>query len=281
MNILFVCTGNTCRSPMAEGYLRSKKISGLSVDSCGLGKTGLPVSANSAAVMKEVGINIDGHLSKTVTPELFQNADRIICLSQSHRLLLADIFGESDKLSVLGNGIPDPYGGDIEEYRRCRDEIFSEIDKLTAHCGLSEIVTEPADEAQLCDIAELEKQCFSQPWSESTLKDAYRHGTIFISATCRGELLGYIGISTVLDEGYITNIAVFPKHRRKGVASTLLDRVFLLAREKGLAFVTLEVRESNQAAISLYIKKGFKAEGTRKDFYQSPKENALILTKRF
>lgn len=130
-------------------------------------------------------------------------------------------------------------------------------------------------------IAELEKVCFSEPWSSNTITDAMEHGTSFFIAINDGELLGYIGISTVLDEGYITNVAVFPEHRKKGVASALLNEIFTLAKEKQLNFVSLEVRESNTAAISLYEKFDFQNAGLRKDFYRNPKENACIMTKRF
>ena len=95
------------------------------------------------------------------------------------------------------------------------------------------------------------------------------------------KLIGYIGIKAVIDEGYITNIAVFPEFRRRGVAKALLNKVFEFAKEKGLSFVSLEVRPSNTEAISLYEKTGFKEEGRRKNFYRLPLEDALIMTKRF
>ena len=85
----------------------------------------------------------------------------------------------------------------------------------------------------------------------------------------------------MLDEGYITNVAVFPQYRKQGVATALIKRVFELAQEKKLAFVSLEVRVSNSAAIALYEKAGFKEEGRRKSFYRDPREDALIMTKRF
>ena len=90
-----------------------------------------------------------------------------------------------------------------------------------------------------------------------------------------------MGISIVLDEGYITNIAVTKTERKKGVGTALIERVFAHAKDNSLYFVSLEVRESNQNAISLYETLGFKPEGKRKNFYDNPKEDALILTKRF
>lgn len=130
-------------------------------------------------------------------------------------------------------------------------------------------------------VAKLEKDCFSEPWSNDSIREAAEHGTEFFVAENAEHLLGYIGIKPVLDEGYITNVAVFPQYRKQGVATALIKRVFELAQEKKLAFVSLEVRLSNSAAIALYEKAGFKEEGRRKGFYRDPREDALIMTKRF
>ena len=131
------------------------------------------------------------------------------------------------------------------------------------------------------EIARLEKECFSTPWSEQTIEDAFKTGTRFFVAQKDNSVLGYVGISAILDEGYITNVAVFPEARQQGVASALLNSLFEFAKENSLSFISLEVRESNNAAISLYQKFGFKTEGKRKNFYSAPQEDALIMTKRF
>ena len=274
MNILFVCTGNTCRSPMAEGYLRSKNIKNISVSSCGLFANGSPVSENSKNAMAEIGIDISSHISRPITRKDIEKADKIICMSPSHLQPLSDIC--KDKVSVLGSGISDPFGLDINAYRLCRDQIIKEIDNL-----FGKITITPLKEEQIKYIAELEKACFSTPWSEITIKDAFQKGTNFFLALQNGEVLGYLGISVILDEGYITNVAVFPNARKKGVATKLLDYLFDFAKKKALSFVTLEVRESNIPAISLYKKFGFENVATRKNFYDNPKENAIIMTKRF
>ena len=281
MNILFVCTGNTCRSPMAEGYLRSKGIDGVTVSSRGLAADGSPVSVNSKTVMDEAGINIGGHISKQLTDRDINGADKIICLSPSHKAVLLSAGVPENKLFVLGNGISDPFGGDISVYRRCRDEIFAAVDALLKDGFFSNICIVPLEPRHIKDIAKLESLCFSEPWSEEGILEAYRLGTRFFVAETGKMLIGYIGIKAVVDEGYITNIAVFPEFRRKGVAAALLNKVFDYAKEKRLSFVSLEVRPSNNAAVSLYQKTGFKEEGRRKDFYRLPREDALIMTKRF
>ena len=135
-------------------------------------------------------------------------------------------------------------------------------------------------ERHLAALAEIERACFHAPWSENMLREELGKG-IFLVAEQDGRTAGYVGCQTVLDEGYITNVAVFPQYRKKGIATALIKRVFELAREKKLAFVSLEVRVSNSAAIALYEKAGFKEEGRRKNFYRDPREDALIMTKRF
>ncbi|MGN0494540.1 MAG: ribosomal protein S18-alanine N-acetyltransferase [Acutalibacteraceae bacterium] len=281
MNILFVCTGNTCRSPMAEGYLRSKGLDGITVFSRGLASDGSPVSLNSKTAMAEVGIDISGHISQQITDSDINKADKIICLSPSHRAVLLSAGVPADKLFVLGNGISDPFGGDLPIYRRCRDQIFAAVDALIEDGFFSNIRIIPLELRHIKEVTRLEGLCFSEPWSEEGILEAYRLGTKFFVAENSKQLMGYIGIKAVIDEGYITNVAVFPQYRRMGVAAALLDKVFCFAREKALSFVSLEVRASNTAAVSLYEKTGFKEEGRRKNFYRLPREDALIMTKRF
>lgn len=92
-----------------------------------------------------------------------------------------------------------------------------------------------------------------------------------------GTVLGYAGMHCVLDEGYITNVAVLPARRKEGVASAILLKLLARARLRGLQFLTLEVRESNTPAISLYEKFGFAPVGRRKNYYTEPTEDALLL----
>lgn len=126
--ILFVCTGNTCRSPMAEGYLKSLKKSGYEIISRGLSADGSSVSENSAKVMLEKGVDISSHLSRQMTYEDAEGADAIVCMSSSHADLLEALGFDKLKIHILG--IVDPYGGDLDTYRACRDEIFEAVDEL-------------------------------------------------------------------------------------------------------------------------------------------------------
>ncbi len=280
MNILFVCTGNTCRSPMAERYLESKNIPNLKVESRGLSADGGSVSANAITVMAEKGIDLSGDVSCGLTAADLVKADKIFYMSPAHLTVLS-LYAPKEKLFILGGGISDPFGGDCDRYRKCRDEIFSAIDSLVEEGFFEEAVVLRANQSFVPSIARLEKECFSTPWSELSIKEAMDSTTVFFIAQKGKRVIGYIGITCILDEGYITNLAVSQDYRRQGVGRTLLNRALSHAKDTELSFVSLEVRAGNENAIRLYTSLGFKEEGRRKNFYTLPKEDALILTKRF
>jgi len=136
MNVLFVCTGNTCRSPLAEVLLRKllseNNIENINVQSCGLSAyQGCPASENSAMIAPEFGCSLNFHEAKQFNDKLADWADIIITMSESHKQVIERFFERySSKVKVLGNGISDPYGGDLEEYRQCATQIESELKKL-------------------------------------------------------------------------------------------------------------------------------------------------------
>ena len=128
-------------------------------------------------------------------------------------------------------------------------------------------------------IEELEKQCFSQPWTReqliSQLPDEQHE---FLAALHEGRPVGYVGMMCVLDEGYIANVAVSPDWRRQGIGDALIAELLRRAVSRELAFVTLEVRAGNEAAKALYAKHGFVPVGLRKKYYASPTEDAVLMT---
>lgn len=136
MNVLFVCTGNTCRSPLAkvllERMVSEKGIENVNVDSCGLSAyPGCPASENSAMIAPEFGCSLNFHVAKQFDDSLGDWADVIITMSGSHKAVIDGFFEKyADKTYVLGEGISDPYGGDLEEYRVCAGQIESELKKL-------------------------------------------------------------------------------------------------------------------------------------------------------
>lgn len=135
-------------------------------------------------------------------------------------------------------------------------------------------------EADLPQVAEIEKNIFSIPWSEKAFKDSMEsENTIYIVAKERDKVLGYAGMYCSFEEGNITNVAVDTSARRHSVGQNLIIDILNKGKEKGVTDFFLEVRETNYAAISLYEKIGFKASGIRKNFYEKPTENAVIMWK--
>ena len=141
-----------------------------------------------------------------------------------------------------------------------------------------QIVTMNGD--HLDEVAELERVCFPDPWSRNMLKEELENdlAAFLVALDGQGAVAGYAGLQVVLDEGNILNIAVRPDCRRRGVAGQLLQGVLNFARGNRLAFLTLEVRASNYAAIALYGSRGFRGVGRRKNYYEHPREDAVIMT---
>ena len=145
----------------------------------------------------------------------------------------------------------------------------------------------PMDKSHLQGIADIEKQCFSTPWTVPMLEEELDNlcACFIVAEGEDGSVLGYAGLHVAVDEGYIDNIAVREEYRRQGVGEALLGEALLGAfirfgREK-LAFLTLEVRPSNEPAIRFYMKHGFAQVGRRKNFYSAPREDALLMTLEF
>ena len=129
-------------------------------------------------------------------------------------------------------------------------------------------------------IAEIERRCFSTPWTKEQIENS-EDTTVFFLAKDGEKVVGYGGMYTVLDEGYVTNIGVLPEYRRRGIGSKIVNELINFSIEKSLDFISLEVRVSNQAAIELYKSFDFKEVGKRKNFYRNPAEDAFIMTRYF
>ncbi len=131
-------------------------------------------------------------------------------------------------------------------------------------------------------VAEIEKLCFSTPWSEATISSEIKSGfSDFFGAFSEEKLAGYIGGRTVAGETEIFNVAVSPEFRRKGIAKALIGKFIETVRKKETQVIFLEVRASNLPAIALYEKNGFVFCGLRKNYYTNPTENALLMRLAF
>lgn len=134
--IVFVCTGNTCRSPMAQGLfqkmLAERGAAGIEVLSAGIAAVdGQPATPQAVEVMAEVGIDIGGHRSRAFGRDL-SDADRIVTMTEAQRRALEQY---GDRVTVLPMQIPDPFGGSLAQYRDCRDAIAAALEELTKRPG--------------------------------------------------------------------------------------------------------------------------------------------------
>ena len=138
------------------------------------------------------------------------------------------------------------------------------------------------NESHVAQVAALEKICFSDPWSENSVASELKNPlSCWLVAEEDGEVAGYVGSQTVMDESDMMNVAVHPDYRRKGIAEKLVMELVEALKKRDSRCLTLEVRASNEPARALYEKLGFVQVGLRKNYYRNPREDALILRKEF
>ena len=140
----------------------------------------------------------------------------------------------------------------------------------------------PMEHHHVMQVAALEKQCFSDPWSENSVASELNNPlSLWLVAVDDGNVAGYVGSQTVMDETDMMNIAVDKGYRRQGIAQMLVEALVERLKKMDSRCLTLEVRISNAPAIALYEKLGFAQIGKRPNYYRNPKEDALILRKEW
>ena len=156
---------------------------------------------------------------------------------------------------------------------------MEENKKITEEKKRARIHPEKLTADALEGVAELEKLCFAEPWSAKSLELLTNDG-IGVGMVCRKEgiVCAYGGMLVAVDEGQITNIATHPDFRRMGYGNAVVEALIKYAKNNRLDSISLEVRESNAAAIKLYTEHGFKVDGKRKDFYTKPTESAVLMS---
>ena len=278
-----MCTGNTCRSPMAEAIFRKivkeRNIRGVICRSCGAAAYAVSY-ANEKAVraMQKYGIDIIAHESSLFDRYIADVTDLFVCMEESYVRILRKII-PNNKTVLLGSGIPDPYGKGQQAYDECAQLLFDELNYL-ADALFCKIIN--MDDDAVKDIRAIEKECFSAPWTMADIRAELKNETAhFITAKINDKIIGYIGVHEVAGEAYIANIAVSEKYRGYGVASRLLNVAESGAKKRGCEFISLEVRKSNEKAISLSERRGYEVAGERKNFYTKPDEDGLIMTLNF
>lgn len=278
--IMFICSGNTCRSPLAEGlfkkYLTDNNITDVEVSSAGVSVfPGDEISVNSALVAMNRGVNISLHSARKLNPQHIVETDLFVCMTESHSAVISK-YCDSSKIMTLN--VPDPYGRPIEAYEECAKQLEKSFPQILEKINETATISQ-MEEKHIPFIADLEKECFAEPWGEDSLKDELTNETArFYVIENQGEVQGYIGANNICGEVYITNVAVNTGARGKGYGKRLVNHLIMQSQFEDALFVTLEVRKSNGNAIALYEKCGFKKIGERKNFYSKPTEDALIYT---
>ena len=285
MNIVFVCTGNTCRSPLAEGLMKKlladRGINSISVTSAGLAAyPGDEVSEKSVISARKYGVDISAHRSRRISEYLLKDSI-FVCMTAAHAQALAPYLDEN-RLFAIDNGVADPYGGTQEIYDLCAEQINAALPALLRDIIRSNTVITAMAKEHISEIARIERECFSMPWSEKAFEDELEYANAYFLTSLLGdEVTGYIGVNEICGEADVTNIAVDLKYRRFGIGEKLLKSAENGATARECKSITLEVRVSNTAAISLYEKCGYKKVGKRKNFYEKPTEDAFLMTKFF
>lgn len=150
---------------------------------------------------------------------------------------------------------------------------------------MSEVKIEKMTFDDLDEVYAIDKESFPIPWSKTSFEEELKNMlSIYLVAKEDGKVIGYIGSWMIIDECHITNIAILPSHRRKGIASKLVKELMNYCNENGISYMLLEVRTNNVPAQKLYEKFGFKSDGIRKGYYKNPDgtyDDAMLMTKEF
>lgn len=284
MKIMFICTGNTCRSPLAEAIF-ANEIKNFSPHNITFKSAGLAVmgeddtSENSVKAAKELKIEMISKKSKPLLRSDLEDTDIFFVMTQSHKNALMQYVPE-EKIYLPKNQIPDPYGQDFKAYRKCAVALIKEMKTFIS--SLFSLNLKPLSEENIKYAAEIEKECFSKPWSEASLREEITNDSARFFVLFFGEIpVGYGGMHVVFGEAYIDNIAVFEKYRGYGFGEYITKALMEKAEKENCEFISLEVRKSNVPAITLYKKLLFKKVGSRKNFYTAPTEDAEIYTYYF
>lgn len=278
--IMFICTGNTCRSAMAAALFNhfavEKNLDFRAISAGVAAFSGDSASYNAIAVLNKIGVDLTEHRSSALTKFNIEQAWHFYCMTDAHKHVLTDLDIDEKRITVLN--VSDPFGASLEAYAACRDEILEKIDEII---GVFNSSFESADLTTdyIKPAADLAAKYLGDGFSENILKAQLENDQYTLRGAFRsGHLLGFACAKIVDDYAEILAIVVDEKYRGSAIGFTLAQEILDIAEHLLAKTVSLEVRESNNAAINLYKMLGFAPNGTRENFYTNPTENAIVLT---
>lgn len=285
--VCFVCTGNTCRSPMAAAILNHYghgRYKAISAGTAAL--NGDKIAQNAVLALKKAGIentpdnDYIHHTAQLMKRELAERCDKIVAISSRHMIQLVSAFPQyAKKIFVLPHDIPDPYLGELSAYERCLDRMLADILEMfdcTPKIGYN---VRRGLHTDIERILEIDREAFSDPWSRETLESCFSDNTdIWVLEHDQSGVCGFAVLDRTLgNEAELHKIAIDTASQGKGLSKSLMKKLINEAAKRGVKRLMLEVRESNIAAISLYEKFGFVKVGTRPAYYRKPTENAVLM----
>ena len=283
--VLFVCEGNTCRSPMAAALFNRFENPGFLALSAGIDAdygdamcAGALEALTFAATLPNPQNPFTAHQSKPCRQEDLAKAERVVCMTPRIRDVLTAAFPDcADKLSVMEQ-IPDPAGGDAAHYLSCLGHMRRQVDGLYRSLCAERDGIFPMTEADLPWVLQLEGICFSPPWSKDSFLASMRSPTTHPLILQSGDrAVGYAVYTSIYETAELYNIAVTPDARSQGHGGTLLREVIRRCTQTGADTLFLEVRRSNESARALYEKHRFTYDSVLKNYYKNPTEDALTM----
>lgn len=287
-SILFVDDDDSALAPAAKAFFEmygAERCPDIPCESAGIFSPGETLQPDCRKAAEALGASFGGHECKELTDELFEKYEVIMCMTLAQVDELLERYPGSERKVICADETDILRPRLKIGWKKAVERIHAVINDETEQLRLPpeeavSIVALCADapENYIDSILSIEESCFPDPWSREMLKSYLsKDSSYFFAAVRGGELLGYIGSQLVLDELEIFNVAVDEGCRRQHLGEKLVERLAEEARSLGAQRITLEVRASNSPAISLYGKQGFVEVGRRKNYYQKPREDAVLM----